>query len=317
MQNKLLAIAIPTYKRPAILNENIRAMLPEIQRLGIPVYISDDSPDDATEIMVAGLRKLHEYVYYTRNAPGFGHDLNFVATVQLPDANYVWYLGDSVVINPGDLEKAHVTLAQERPDFLFVNNEKRCNDTSDYIVTDVRGFLQQFAWHLTLSGATIYSHAAASSVQVADVKRWRNFPQLGLIFQYGLGKNRRVFWMGSSGVSTNRNKQSYWSSTVVTTFAVDWVNLLKDFAAPYTAAQLQEMIRSHSRHTGIFNWRNVVRYRLNGAFSFTLLKTHRTELEQASDTSYPVLLLISILPIAACQSIVRCLRYIKRTRASL
>jgi abequosyltransferase len=314
MQSDLLAIAIPTYKRPAILNENLRAMLPEIQRLGVPVYISDDSPDDETQAMVTGLRQTYDRIYYTRNTPGLGHDLNFVATVQLPESDYVWYLGDSVVINAGDLEKAYVALAAHRPDFLFVNNENRCADTADYRVTDFRGFLQKFAWHLTLSGATIYSRAAVQSVHARSVAQWRNFPQLGLIFQYALAGERTAYWMGSSGVSSNRNKKSYWSSAVVSTFAVDWVKLISNFSSFYSTAELQDIILSHSLHTGIFSWRNAIRYRLNGALSFKLLKAHQAEIKLASHTSYVVLLSISMLPVALGQRIVQCLKYIKNAR---
>jgi abequosyltransferase len=208
MQSNLLAIAIPTYKRPEILDENIRSMLPEIQRLGVPVYISDDSPDHETEAMAARLREIYEHIYYTRNTPGLGHDLNFIATVQLPASDYVWYLGDAAIINPGDLEKVYAALSSYRPDLL-----------------------RRFAWHLTLTGATIYSRAAVQSVHAGDVPRWRNFPQLGLIFQYALSANRTAYWMGSSGVSSNRNKKSYWSSAVVTTFAVDWVKILRNISA--------------------------------------------------------------------------------------
>lgn len=317
MQGDLLAIAIPTYKRPAILDENIRAMLPEIRRLGIPVYVSDDSQDHETEAVVAALRQVYERIYYTKNTPGLGHDLNFVATIHLPDADYVWYLGDSVVIDAGALEKAHTVLSTYRPDFLFVNNENRCADTGDYRVTDLREFLQHFAWHLTLTGATIYSRAAAQSVQPGDVKPWRNFPQLGLIFQYGLAAKRHAFWIGSSGVSSNRNKKSYWSTAVVTTFAVDWVNFIRNFAAFYPDEKLREMILSHSRHTGIFSWRNAIRYRLNRALSLKLLQTHRAEIKLASHTSYAVLLLIATLPVAVTERIVQCLKYVKNARASI
>lgn len=315
MQSDLLAIAIPTYNRPAILSENIRAMLPEIQKLGIPVYISDDSPNHDTENAVSELRQTYDYIYYTRNAPGLGHDLNFVATIQLPRSEYVWYLGDSVLVNKGDVEKAFAILTELRPDFLFVNNENRCADTGNYSVTNVRDFLRRFAWHLTLSGATIYSKAAVQSLHAPNVKQWRNFPQLGLIFQYALSGNRSLYWAGSSGVSTNRNKLSYWKSSVVTTFAVDWVNLVKNFASFYSAQELQEMIVAHSFYEKTFSWRNVIKYRINGAFSFDLLRKHRVELKQASHTSFVILVLISLLPLAACRWIVGCVKHIKNLRA--
>lgn len=315
MQSDLLAIAIPTYKRSEILNENIRAMLPEIQRLGVPVYISDDSPDHETQSVVSELRRIYDRIYYTQNMPGLGHDRNFVATVQLPESDYVWYLGDSVVINAGDIEKAYMALLKFRPEFLFVNNENRCADTNDYPVVDLRNFLQRFAWHLTLTGATIYSRAAVRSLHAGDVTRWRNFPQLGLIFQFGLAGNPKAYWMGSAGVSSNRNKKSYWSNAIVTTFAVDWVNLVRNFAASYSSRELQEIFLSHSLHTGIFGWRNAIRYRLSGSFSWSLLRTHQAEIKLASHTSYAVLLLISMLPVVAGQRIVQFLKYLKNAHA--
>lgn len=308
MQNKLLGIAIPTYNRPKILEENILAMLPEIRRLGVPIYISDDSPGDETEVMVAKLRQLHKPVYYTRNKPSLGHDMNFVATIKSADTDYVWYLGDSVVIDQGGLEKVHALLLTSRPDFCFVNNEIRCVDTRDYHVNDLRDFLKRFAWHLTLSGATIYSRAAVHSLTIPSVESWRNFPQLGLIFQYGLVKNRTAYWLGSCGVSSNRNKKSYWSSAVVTTFAVDWVNLVKNFSSAYSDTELREIFLSHSLHTGIFGWRKAIRYRLDRALTFKLLRTYRLEIKLAAHTNYAFLTIISLLPVAASRRIVKFLK---------
>jgi glycosyltransferase involved in cell wall biosynthesis len=315
MRPDLLALAIPTYNRPEILHDNLRGMLPEIQRLGVPVYISDDSPGNETEVMVAALRQRYERIYYRRNTPGLGHDLNFVATIQLPESDYIWYLGDSIVIDAGALEKVHTALSTFHPDLLFVNSESRCVDNSDCCVPDLRVYLQRSAWHLTLTGATVYSREAVLSVRERDVARWKNFPQLGLIFQFGLAENRMAYWMGSCGVSSNRNKKSYWTNAVVTTFAVDWVNLLRNFAAAYTAAQLREIFLSHSLKTDTFAARNIVIYRLNNGFPFKLVWKYRNQLKLASHTPYPVLVLISLLPVAAWRWVKRCLRYIKHARA--
>lgn len=310
--SKLLAIAIPTYNRHEILYDNLRCMLPEIIGLSVPVYISDDSTNDKTERAVKKLRAHYPNIFYVRNRPGLGHDRNFLATLRMPQEAYVWYLGDSIIIEAGTLSRVNAVLRNESPDMVFVNAEHRCADERDYAVKDIAGFLKEFAWHLTLSGATIYSRKVVDILE--GVAQWRNFPQLGLILQYGLEKNCNSYWMGSAGVAANKHKKSYWGNSVVDTFARDWVNLIRQFSGHYSPKKLEQIIRSHSLHTNIFSMGGVIRHRANGAFPLKTVLKNRDELRLASQVSFYQLVIIAATPRPICRLIVAALTRLKRLR---
>jgi glycosyltransferase involved in cell wall biosynthesis len=157
MKNNKLAIAIPTYNRAAILRENILLMLGEIRRFSIPVYISDDSTNNETEIVFQEIKKVYEYIYYYKNSPSLGHDKNCLRTIGLPSEDYVWYLGDSNIIKPFGIEKILNIINNNDFDFVSVNVSTRELDLSDKLITDGNQLLFDLGWHLTMTSATIYS----------------------------------------------------------------------------------------------------------------------------------------------------------------
>ena len=71
----------------------------------MPVHVSDDSPGPETELAMKEIAVTYDLLHYTKNTPSLGHDRNFFRTLQLPTAEYVWYLGDSVFIRPGVLDR--------------------------------------------------------------------------------------------------------------------------------------------------------------------------------------------------------------------
>jgi abequosyltransferase len=314
MPSNLLAIAIPTYNRAVILEQNIRAMLPEIIKLSLPLYLSDDSNTDSTAEVVARLREEYPHIHYRRNVPGLGHDKNFVSTICLPSEDYVWFLSDSSIVEAGALEAVYAVLLDQRPDMLFVNAERRCDDTQEYTVSDIRDFIRKRAWHLTLTGATVYSRAAGA-VSEEEVAQWRNFPQLGLILRYCLSGNRKLIWMGSMNVLSNKSKKSYWAAAVIDTFVVDWINVIKTCSTSYSDTDLRGMILSHSLHTKLFGLMNLIRHRANGALSLSSIRTNREGLQMASQTSYGTLLIIAATPRAVCRFIVSAHGFLRQTHS--
>ena len=64
MKNTKLAIAIPTFERAEIVDASIRSLISEIKDYSIPIYISDNSPDNKTETVIYELKKQYEFIYY-------------------------------------------------------------------------------------------------------------------------------------------------------------------------------------------------------------------------------------------------------------
>lgn len=251
--NSRLALAIPTYNRSAILQENLQKMLPEIREHSISVYISDDSTDSATEQMIAELQQEYEFIFYRRNQPGLGHDRNFFATLALPDSAFVWYLGDSLYLRPGALTEV-LPLLENDCDFVFVNSYAPEFTDRTIASAEVKDFLVDRAWYLTLSGATLYGQRPRS-LCVAEERRkqWKNFPQLGLIFEAASLISLSCVWVGTPSILFNRKKTSYWQRTALSVFVRDWAALVRSFPELFSPAEANYVIRSHGVNTGIFS----------------------------------------------------------------
>lgn len=280
----LLAISFSAYNRGGILLENLRKMLPEISRHNIPIYISDDSSDDETQGAAEKIRASYQFIHYKRNPVRLGHDRNVLAALELPDSRYVWYLGDSMAFEEGTLDTIVSVLSGE-PDFVFINSHGQRGCHPDGPVRDPRSFLAGMAWHLTLTGATIYARRCVEWMVSHGhyAEKYPNFIQLGLIFEFLAVTDGRIIWVQDGEVNPHAGKTTYWRNNAVQVFARDWAHAI-EVAPIFDESAKAAVIRSHSLHTGIFGIRNLFAMRGDGAFSRILFRHYRREIQLAFRT---------------------------------
>jgi len=264
--NTLLAIAIPAYNRPQVLLENLEAMLPELLETGVPVYVSDDSSQDATGEAVKAFSLKYPHVYYIRNRPGFGHDLNCLNTLAMPSTDYVWYLGDSIRILPGGLKRILALLGARQHDFLAVSARGRgVIDVPTGTYGNYAQVLETLAWHLTLTGVTIYHHRFLEDLQA----RYGHFVgsnliQLGILLQ-NLPEGSWIHWINEEWIEGHQLKgESYWRKTPFKVFIRDWSEFILGLPEAYPLRSKHIAIRSHSLRTGILEWRALRRMHFEG-----------------------------------------------------
>ena len=295
LPNSKLAIAIPTYNRTEILEENIRIMLPELQQHGIPVFISDDSSGLQTKIMVERLRQEYEYIYYQHNQSGLGHDKNFFATLGMSDHDYVWYMGDSVYCKPGCLREILKAL-EMGADFIFVNSYAK--DKHSRLIGDAHAFLLERAWYLTLTGATVYGRQPRSLLIDESRKAcWRNFVQLGLILEYCSQQSVSLYWHGTPSLGFNKKKRSYWMKNALDVFVGDWTTLIRSFPVLFSTAEMQAVIRSHAAHTNIFGLKSLIFFRANEGLTVPIINKYKKEYAVASPTSVSMAYAVARIPV--------------------
>jgi hypothetical protein len=247
-------------------------MLPDLRSNRIPVYISDDSTEPETEAVIRRMAAVDELIHYKKNSPALGHDANFFKTVGMPDADYVWYLGDSVFIRPGVLKEI-LPLLESDVDFCFVNSTAVGHSVEYVSPPDMRRFLLARTWYLTLSGATIYGRGPREMIVSEERKRgWKNFPQLGLILEYCSTQRAHSYWFGLSGIGVNANKRSYWAKSAFEVFVRDWSTLIRSFPQLFSSDEASAVIRSHAVNTGLFGFKHLLSLRAHGALSLSVLR---------------------------------------------
>jgi abequosyltransferase len=296
MKNKKLAIAIPTYNRASIVKENILLMLNEIKRYSIPLYISDDSNNEETKLVVVDLKKEYDYIYYYKNQPGLGHDKNCIRTLALPNEEYIWYLGDSIIIEDGGIKKVLDVIETTNYDFISVNTKNRNLDLTSRRFDDGNILMLDLGWHLTMSGVTIYSNKIQTLLGKLDLVKCKNFPQTALIFESFVNDTAKLFWINDNVIYGNKRKKSYWSSAIFDVFLIDWNFFITSLPNFYLDQNKMYVIKKHSEKTGLFTFMRFLDYRSQGIFSVEILKKYFGHIRFNSNVNIILLMLISLTP---------------------
>lgn len=296
MKSNELAIAIPTYNRSNILKENILKMLDEIQRYSIPIYISDDSPDKTTEEIIFDIKREYPYIFYKKNKPSLGHDKNCLSTLNYPSENYIWYLGDSRIIQKGGIERILQIIDKNAPDFIAVNSENRNVNITSKLYNDGNLLLKELGWHLTLTGATIYSRKMINSANQLDISKYTNFPQTAIIFECFSKQECKLIWLNENFVFNNAQNISYWKKDVFKVFITDWTNCINNLGTYYYSEIKSLAIISHSRNTKLFNLKSILSYRFNGYYGLKEYKGYNKELKKHSNLNTILLYVFAIIP---------------------
>lgn len=117
----LLSLCVPTYKRPVLLCESLRAILSQItpaMAQAVEVSVFDNASPDDTPDAVAALRLEFPDVpfRYVRHAENIGPDANFYGAVQESCGRFVLLVSDDDILLPGAVAKL-LELIGVYPDF--------------------------------------------------------------------------------------------------------------------------------------------------------------------------------------------------------
>lgn len=295
MKNKTLSLVIPTFNRPEILKENLLLMLPEIQIFSIPIYVSDDSSDDLTKNIIFELQKRYKYLFYSKNISSLGHDKNIFSTLKLAETEYVWLLSDAVALKTGAIKYMLNVVAKFRPEIIAVNAVNRDLNINSDFYDDENKVLKKFGWHLTLTGVTIYSRSAISTIDKIVHGVHKNFPQVALIFAH-LSVLCSFYWVNKRWVYSNGNKTSYWVSDMFKVFIDDWSNVIRNLPECYSDNVKEKVIIEHSKKTKIFSLKSLARARSMDGYSVVTFQRYAKDLAEHSGRSKFILLVIALVP---------------------
>ena len=295
IMKRTIAIAIPTFNRGKILEENLNKMLPFLSFHSIPVYISDDSNNELTYDMVMKLQVEYPNIIYTRNVVNLGHDKNCLKTLMLPTEDYIWYLGDSQIISKGYLGKV-LELLEYDYSFIVGSSEGRVIDVDSREYNNGLDFFEDLAWHATLTGVTIYKREI---LNFANYEKYydSNFIQLGIILEEMIDIRTTLYYLNEPIIVKNSNKEiSYWSTKVFSVFAKDWTTFILSLPNYYEHNKKISVIKSHSIHTNIFGHDNFVNYRKKGIFDLNEYIKYHKFIRLTSSIKMSEVFLILVIP---------------------
>lgn len=117
-----LAVAIPCFRRPALLRELLISLVDTKFGSYISVYLLDDSPEKSNQVIAAEFESCFFRINYFHNVPRLGIDRNISRCLSVPREDFIWLLGEDDLVTQDSIAVVF-SLLSERPDvnLLFIN----------------------------------------------------------------------------------------------------------------------------------------------------------------------------------------------------
>lgn len=294
MKNKL-TISIVTYQRAHILRDVLQLLIDEVQKYKIKIFIFDNSEDNLTEALIKKLSISYDAIYYISNRKFIGHDLNIINALSNNTHEYTWLLGDGIIIKKGVIKEIIYIIKEFHPNIIGINAVGRKIKENQKLYDDENLCFTKFAWHLTLTGSTVYSKSALSDMKKLNFKSSKNFPQINIIFN-ALIKNPKFFWIAGEYLSGHSKKISYWKNNVFEVFIDDWINVVEQLPRNYPTENKEKVINDHFTKTNIFSLRTFLFLRQSKYYNYRIFKKYKCYFKRYGNNNTLILLLISLLP---------------------
>ncbi len=314
MENQMLSICIPTYNRAKLLEKAIRIYLEEAKEFSVPIYISDDSTNEETKIMVERLKKEYPHIYYRKNPKPQGIEGNFFTVLNMSNTKYKWLLGDDDSLTEGSIKRVLEILSKEKDlDALIVNAcrlkdkrfpEKGCKslrvkNKKSGLYTDRNELLEDLGWHTTFMSTIIYGD---DLIKNFDKERYKGtiFPQFVLLYDYlGRKKNIKVYFDENQAVYTINIGSlggATWFKDIIKIFTKDWYEAVFSLPQTYSKEAKLKCVRNHDKYTGVFSPLKLLYIRSFGYLNKNIVQKYEDYISYAVNTPKTVLYLLSIFP---------------------
>jgi glycosyltransferase involved in cell wall biosynthesis len=162
---KTLAICIPTYRRPTLLERCVRSALASALDRPISVEVADDAVSDANAEVMGRLTAEHPSVYWHRNTHNLGIDDNIQNAVDLCRSDFAWLIGEDDTFAAGAVAAMFDRLQHLDVPFVFANYRYTDQSmrrelgtalpSSGSISMPCRPFIEQHLWAVGFIGACV------------------------------------------------------------------------------------------------------------------------------------------------------------------
>jgi glycosyltransferase involved in cell wall biosynthesis len=161
-----LGFAIPTYRRPALLDLALQSIVPQARPLGAPIYIPDDSCDQTNATVIGKWRNAYPHVIHAINEKNLGIDRNIDRAIVRCPATYVHVMGEDDLILPGFATRVMEVISGMAPShivcsYMYLSNDHRPISGRAVIpaeapVSPLRALLPHYGWALGFIGAHVF-----------------------------------------------------------------------------------------------------------------------------------------------------------------
>ena len=195
MDNKLLTICIPTYKRANELDYSLSCFERELKTVDaslLEFFISDNcSPDNTGEVVDKYIRKGLPIIY-SRNDTNIGPDNNFLKCFYAAKSKYLWLLGDDDYLLEGKLKVILDILQTNDIGCLNLKNPQNCAN-GVYKLSDNQKYLTKVGHFFTFMSANIVRTDSVRATKINEELRSSYILQMPFFVDSTLSMTDNVF----------------------------------------------------------------------------------------------------------------------------
>ena len=171
-----LGFAIPTYRRPALLDLALKSMVPQAKLLSAPIFISDNSCDQTNVAVVNRWKTVYPCITHHINNENIGIDRNVDQAITQCPAEYVHVIGDDDILLPDFATNVLATLDRSSPghiicSYIYLANDYRSITGKPVIPANaktdsMRSFVTEYGWTLGFIGAHVFNRKRFQSASL-------------------------------------------------------------------------------------------------------------------------------------------------------
>jgi hypothetical protein len=316
-ESSILGIYIPTYNRAKFLKKAIQSIISSIKFAnveGIPIFISDNSDNDETYIIIKEIQKLYPFIIYRKNKTNIGLDKNIFKVLKMGNTDFAWLMGDddlmkknaiSVVLNI--IKQNYSGKENSKINLIFVNysyidnnyknilKEKVVNIKQDKIM-DSTEFIKKYIWATGFIGSCIIKRKCIQNKDEC-IYCGNYFPHIGYILNCS---QKKKIYVISEPLILNRSENinsSTWGKKAFEVYNGFEKTLLK-FKNIYGDEIINIALRNSKvlfKHKSLI-W--IASKRADGVLNYELWKKYILKNPDYNNFKKFISLFISILPIS-------------------
>ena len=290
---KKLAICLPTYRHPEMIDEMLVRCLDFYDRYDVDLYVYDSSPDNSTEDIVASFCKNDQHIIYKQideDVQSNVKALNGLREIYEKGIyEYLWICPDYFQLKEEGLRQI-LDEMKNAPEAIILNY-RDVTGIGYKVYFDINDLFLEMAWHMSSYPATIIRSDLLDEIgwEGMSDKYFKedrvSLSHIGLYFE-ALAKKNKVkaihIPIGSDevGISSYR-KDSMWNYATFMVWCEHWPNTV--YALPDIYENKESVIRSLGINTGIFSERNFKKLWREGFFDDGIYRKYENKWQLFTD----------------------------------
>lgn len=320
-----LAICVPTYNRPDVIQELMAKGLSIFQEYEIDIYIYDSSEGTETEKIVEENKNIYSNLSYIRVDSSVHSNMkvyNIYRHYQhVALYKYIWICADYIRWSEAVIKAVCENLDKEY-DMLIVNHHDVENiGTREY--DDKNELFVDCAWHMTLYGATIIKIETVLKdvdweymITRYTIPERINFSHVALYFEQLLRMGSfKAFYMSVEAdqlIGTTLRQRSGWHDRTFFVWCTCWPSAIN--ALPDDYQNKNAVIKKGNVNSDILILRNIISLREANIYSLKVYRQYKGMWKNLVDVNRIILFLIALMPRRFFSSYNSFLLFIKRTK---